>query len=212
MKEHPILFSTAMVQAILEGRKTQTRRIIKDTTPHWANDAYREHCIRSIRCPYGKPGDRLWVREKYRKYHVTKPDSDEIDLDHEVFEFAADKGIFPIPMQDGDGFQMYNKDGSEKMIPWRPAIHLKRVDARIFLEITNVRVERLQEISKDDAIAEGINPEVTGDDFYENYAKIGYRWIDAVPSYRSLWESINGPGSWEVNPWVWVIEFKRIEA
>lgn len=193
MKEHPILFSTPMVQAILAGKKTQTRRVIKfPENPDWALAWHRKSPSEKILfCPYGIEGDRLWVRETWAHYFHPHEQPNE-----PTFVFKAD-------YENGNGFV---NSGSE--IRWKPSIHMPRSASRITLEITNVRVERLQDISKEDAIEEGIRAEVTGDDLYENYAKAGYRWVDAITSYGSLWESINGPGSWEANLWVWVIEFR----
>lgn len=197
-----------MVQAFLEGRKTMTRRIVKPQPVHAQHHVYKgkiiyegEHriwCFKdmifenlidfpggedltrlALQCPYGKVGDILWVRETFLESGFKGN-----------YVYKAD-GILPLT-------------DKEK---WKPSIFMPRAACRIVLEITGIRVERLQSISKCDAINEGITPEVTGDDLYENYAKVGYRWIKAKESYQSLWESINGPGSWEANPWVWVIEF-----
>ena len=179
MKEHPIIFSTDMVRAILDGKKTMTRRVIK-------NPERYEH-IRECDfcCPYGQVGDRLWVREtlvitggRGSEYVAYKADGYELD-----------KGIFP-----------------EK---WRPSIFMPRWASRITLEITEVRVERVQEITEEDAIKEGICVvDNTEDGIYSspNYPDI-HRDI-----FMYLWDSLNtkrGYG-WEVNPWVWVIEFKRV--
>lgn len=211
MKERPILFSGPMVRAILEGRKTQTRRSMRPQpvekdgwfvwdghAPNSPYGAYSANHIdrRSInifvgRCsPYGKVGDRLWVRETCR-----------FDNDAPVFsvQYKADMAIRP-----GLGDPNFNR--------WRPSIHMPRWASRITLEITGVRVERLNEISDEDAIAEGISfhSDEYGYSAYGEYAGIGPARLSAVESFCSLWESINGAGSWSANPWVWVIEFKRI--
>ncbi len=163
-----------MVRAILEGRKTQTRRIVKSrykdrfgwgtAQPLILGD---EECFNSrYKCPYGKPGDRLWVRETWCP-----------DVEPYTFRYKA--------------------DGDEPLERWRPSIHIPRWASRITLEVVSVRVERLQNISEDDALAEGIT--------------LVERGTSPVDQFNKLWESINGPGSWEANPWVWVVEFKRIE-
>jgi len=209
MKERPILFSGPMVRAILEGRKTQTRRVVKGapTNPEsyllgchkgtWGihEDVEKDGGVHRLKCPYGVPGDRLWVRESFR----VSP-SRHVPDDHGTLTYSAD----------GDSIEF---DGSEidmkRLILGKgyPSIHMPRWASRISLEITGFRVERLNDISENDAFCEGT----------------GYRDIDGTshhagghPSYstgafKSLWESINGPGSWDLNPWVWVVEFKRLE-
>lgn len=175
MKERPILFSGAMVRAILSGVKTQTRRVAKMLPLDGA-------------CPYGKPGDHLWVRETHAP------------MIGGGWVYAADYTPERLRQKDGKGF-------------WKPSIFMKRAACRITLEIVSVRVERLQDISEADAIAEGVDlfqrahePRV-----YRDYShkKLHYG-LSAVGSYRTLWESINGPESWALNPWVWVVEFKRL--
>jgi hypothetical protein len=141
-----------------------------------------------VLCPYGQPGDRLWVRET----HSFVPDSDEPAGCSQVLYAAS-----------GDG--PYAK--------WRPSIHMPRWASRILLEITGVRVERLQDISEDDCWAEGIDAcDGLLDDMaiYEMARRMNRQFEEAAPTYAALWESINGAGSWGANPWVWVIEFKRV--
>ncbi|MBI7277659.1 hypothetical protein JEU36_30245 [Pseudomonas aeruginosa] len=189
MKERPILFSGPMVRAILGGSKTVTRRALnaqslklinygaqvgechylpEDGKVHQNSAGYYADF-----CPYGLPGDRLWVRETY-----------------------ADAGCRLTYRADTD-------DGAHcKVKKWTPAIHMFRKDSRILLEITAVRVERLQDITEDQAIAEGIDTHPMG--FYGNGC------ITAGGAFLELWESINGDGSWAANPWVWVIEFRRV--
>lgn len=179
--ERPILFSGAMVRAILDGKKTQTRRIVKpqpETThngePYWHIGGFRVRrdppCGNNpLPCPYGKANDRLWVRETHCHYG-------------DRYIYRADYGQF-TPISDGIGG------------PWKPSIHMPRKASRISLEITAVSVERLKAISEEDAIAEGI----------------GHSDVDAaVADYAALWERINGVGSWEVNPLVWVVQFSRV--
>lgn len=190
MKERPILFSSPMVRAILDGRKTETRRVYKPTeSSPWeilgedengkpwpfVQDEYGDFTLRP--CPYGEVGDRLWVRE-------TWADLRGKGFDTEV-AYKASTG--------SEGDEVRKSYG----IKWRPSIHMPRALSRISLEITGVRVERLQEITECDALAEGCSR--------------GGSW-DTAPSlqYRDLWEQINGPDSWDLNPWVWVIQFKRV--
>ncbi len=211
IKERPILFSGPMVRAILEGRKTQTRRIVKNHpgcgfeigTYHKAlTDRHGEQypaCTESfgifaedgswsIECPYGQPGERLWVREAWAPATAALP--------------LADGVIYRADYHTG----LERRYGDQK---WKPSIHMKRADSRINLEITSVRVELLNEISVEDSIAEGIEP-------VRNIWKLyGERIIGSADatgqprkSYASLWQSINGPGSWAANPFVWVVEFK----
>ena len=204
MKEHPILFSTPMVQAILAGRKSQTRRIIKPQ-PHssareivssnqWkgkdfvARFKYDDQDIYEVtnlyRCPYGQPGDHLWVRETFSIIGT---------------EVSRDPGSYAII----DEAPQYVYKGQkqphiEKLLKWKPSIFMPRTASRITLLITDIRVERLQDISNEDAIAEGINMGETP-------------CIEPMNAYAILWESINGKGSWDANPFVWVIKFERIE-
>ena len=199
----PILFNTEMVRAILEGRKTQTRRVVKNTFDHvfekFTNGVwpfYRNNQSHLVRreCPYGKVGDVLWVRETWVKN--LNPNSDDFGK----YEFKSD----------------YNWTHAIDLIRWKPSIHMPFEAARIFLEITNVRVERLYDISALDAINEGI--EYLGTGYYGPEWKCYFDAKHDTPSYvipfnsfMSLWVSINGENSWNANPWVWVVEFKRIE-
>lgn len=196
VNERPILFSGEMVKAILDGRKTQTRRIVKpqpsrhhwETIPGYELRVIGPHPIQGGRvgvrfshripqnqnddgvlwsvCPHGSPGDRLWVRETW-----------------------SQQGGLLLYRADGDR-------GNWDVWKWSPSIHMPRWASRITLEILRVRVERLCDISPDDCRAEGLPADNTD---------IGVRY-----GFGILWESIHGPGSWCLNPWVWVIEFKRI--
>ena len=213
MKERPILFSAPMVRAILSGQKTQTRRIAKDVRhPDLGNwytpgalvmECEPQHVIDRC-CPHGRPGDRLWVRETF----VQGYDADSNRLPMKTWYRASDR----VAWSDDDGW--------ETNIPWRPSIHMPRSACRILLEVTAVRVERLQDISEADAQAEGVEDvtkEVAPSDpefrFWRRYRDGGTNGYtdNAIASFASLWTEINGPGSWEANPWVWVVEFKRIE-
>lgn len=232
MKENPILFKAEMVRAILEGRKTQTRRNIAGFTQgaFWDHAGYEpfEHerglwAFRSkggskaagspeFRC-MGSAGDRLWVKETF--FDTRKFKGAPLFAAAPDFIYRADHDY---------------RDAKRKVIgchPWKPSIFMPRAASRITLEIVNVRVERLNDISESDAIAEGIKPwHAEKQVFWHNYLfesahpkrgeTITYKqhrikaYRTAVQSYESLWESINGPGSWAENPWVWVIEFKTL--
>lgn len=204
MKERPLLFSAPMVRALLAGTKTQTRRIVKPQPPTykpraawfepgvmgWAPPEVPSQDWHRVRCPYGQPGDRLWVRETFAKIDgQTQP---WIETDYRATYTHGDRL--------GDSLGIKKR--------WTPAIHMPRAASRITLEVTGVRVERLQDISEADARAEG-SPcvdEVTGREvLFPDASKCGTFKL----GYRSVWEAINGPGSWDVNPWVWVIEFRR---
>lgn len=191
MKERPILFSAPMVRAIFDGTKTQTRRIVKGT-PLLAISAFSHEHVADPKhgfCPYGQPGDRLWVRETFAK---------QFDGG---YTYSAD---FP------KGF----KPDKTTLGNWKPSIHMPRTASRIMLEVVSIRVERLQDINEWDAIAEGIEM-VAGPDginYYGNYGDDNSdTCLSPVDSYRTLWQSINGPDSWNENPFVWVVEFRLIE-
>lgn len=192
MKERPIIFSAQMVRAIIEGRKSQTRRAVKPVGrddgfvlldhgkgwwPYRSDDGESSmHTVRRggkeyldetpMDCPYGEPGDRLWVKETW-----------------------ASDGM--------GGARYYATDAVNDLRRKRPSIHMPRVFSRLTLEVTGVRVERLNDISEADALAEGVDCIKAGTPTERD-------------AYRYLWEDINGPGSWAANPWVWVIEFRRL--
>lgn len=179
-KFHPILFSTPMVQAIREGRKTMTRRTAKGV----------KYTVNQ--CPYGKVGDVLWVRETSTQESIT----DE----------APFKTIYKADV--GENYPM----GSNK---WKPSIFMPKSACRIFLEITDIKIERLQDISEEDAKAEGVETKkgswgtVHFIDYTSNVRGSGFDW--AKQSFKTLWQKINGSESWEENPFVWVIKFKQID-
>lgn len=223
-KERPMLFSGAMVRAILAGRKTQTRRVCKSAI--WIDmEDVPSHCTRygnvalPVKCPYGEPGDRLWVRESFEivrevcSYEVEE--YDYFDWDEEMYGPAKDALKAKCPRGGERALVTFMADGEESVSRWRPSIHMPRWASRITLEIVSVRVERLQEISEGDAMAEGVESAPAGavdptgwKDYRGGYAGKGS--CDARDSYRTLWESINGAGSWAANPWVWAVEFKRL--
>lgn len=218
MKFIPILFSTETVQDILDGRKTQTRRVVKSNgVIHTArkivfeDENWQGESGRKIKCPYGQPGDVLWVREAFIEGFQMSEGSykydDEGNLIPKIWH-KADNGL----RQWYDG----TSDWPTENIPWKPSIHMPKYACRIFLKVKSVRVERLQKISEKDAKAEGVLE--YDDGTFKNYFKTkGLRAMDGVEcllskgSFQSLWSSINGLDSWNSNPWVWVIEFEQIE-
>ena len=199
-KERPILFSGDMVRAILDGRKTMTRRVVKiaqhpqaERVQHfeglrWDWLRYDGLRLSTFKCPFGKTGDRLWVRETFR---LSDPN------DCACYE----------PCRCRSGQPMYRADGHyhDMEYKWKPSIYMPRWSSRITLEVTGVRVERLQDISEEDAQAEGAPLELGVLERTILGAKARYR-----SGFVRLWESINGPGSWDANPWVWCISFKRV--
>jgi hypothetical protein len=218
-KERPILMSAPMVLAILSGSKTQTRRVV----PQWQIPKELDHidaalcearwhavaqrhprywfavygtteseCVNELSssgcCPKGKPGDHLYVREAWASVGSTDPGLTVYRADYPE---CVPSGYENIPPADA--------------ITWKPSIHMFRRDSRITLEITDVRVERLQDISEEDAKAEGCDESTS-----ETAIAVG--WYEKPKrAFRRLWETINGDDSWDANPWVWVIKFKRLE-
>lgn len=227
MKTKPILFSGPMVRALLDGSKTQTRRVVKydirgpsepmdtfdwyDKTGKWVGAHGRSYPFKktnaALLCPYGQPGDRLWVRETWQGPLLQEF---EMDADPDWYrasnihqyqspkhcEYAADGGPKPEYMDTDDVMRQ----------GWRPSIHMPRWASRITLEVTGVRVERMQDISVADALAEGVNVHP----YHHNRPRTSR--YSPVQACRDLWEQINGPSSWDANPWVWVVEFKRVEG
>lgn len=192
-KERPILFNGPMVRALLEGRKTQTRRIVKAAKdPNigcWMTPgeiALDSTTVQECISPYGQPGDRLWVRETFQRF--------------------TDDGE-TIYRADQKSFDLMNDLKRDECLEarWRPAIHMPRWASRILLEVVSVRVERLNDISEADSIVECLQR--TQDGHAWHVEDEIHRATSPVDSYASLWEAINGPGSWDANPWVWVVEF-----
>jgi len=211
----PILFSSEMVNAILEDRKTQTRRVIKSRHESGLFQVAKnpEGKVTSIDSldwdesvldqandiqPKFYKGDVMWVRETFRKAH-------HYGFDYEFFQYKDGSTNTHCEIIDKD--QILHDD------KWKPSIFMPKEACRIFLEVTNVRVERLQDLSEEDAIAEGVKKHSDyGSTGYKLYTdpEAAYTDIDAIWSFESLWESINGKDSWNQNPWVWVYDFKRI--
>lgn len=229
MKERPILFSTPMVQAILKGTKTQTRRVVKPQ-PEFVADGIpfkmsgtipakgglpAQNVNTPIACPYGSIADVLWVREEhYRFGHWEHDNTKKRKSGRQAWKFVPDTDEIRYSDNPPSEYRKgrHHKDPSTPAWHRRLARFMPKAAARILLEITNVRVERLQQISAQDAIAEGIDyryDEETGYS-YKHYTKDKYG-PSPVHSFQTLWHSINGEQSWNYNPWVWVVEFKRIK-
>jgi hypothetical protein len=199
MRSRPILFSAPMVRALLAGTKTQTRRVVKARAdkdmgprcvlqPHEiAGEVNGGNYRNSV---HGEPGDRLWVRETWAVPHR--------------YDHLGPSNIPPLDVR-----THYAASEERGGLRWRPSIHMCRWASRITLEVTGVRVERLQDISQADALAEGIVQTHGG---YGLPAGEHFHAADQRESYLSLWEAINGTGSVQANPWVWVLEFRRLEG
>ncbi|HAU8241821.1 TPA: hypothetical protein JD824_RS21640 [Citrobacter freundii] len=206
MTERGMIFNTDMVRAILDGRKTQTRRMIKLSHERGMLNPVikgRNGEITSVSCrlapllcPYGQPGDRIWVRETFNGFwlddDVIQEIKNGISLASELCDYKADYS-----------------DDSKPAEGWTPSIHMPRWASRILLEITVIRVERLNTISQADAIAEGAPPSHPSIDSVSQE----YGFPDFSRSwFGQTWQHIYGEESWQANPWVWVIEFKRIDG
>jgi len=194
-KERPILFNTDMVRAILDGRKTQTRRIVKNVAE------IEGSIVEGVR-PM-QIGDLLWVRETHLNLNdfIGFDDPDGPDYYYRASHPDLKEAFPTLPLQ------------------WRPSLFMKKEAARIWLRVTNLRAETIQKISETDAINEGIFSkyiklfaETRWRDYTSNDQDAHGYWRCPVSSFRSLWETIHGPGSWDVNPWVWVIEFEVLST
>ncbi|ENO7635005.1 hypothetical protein ACFGSQ_001238 [Klebsiella pneumoniae] len=201
MSERGMIFNAEMVRALLDGRKTQTRRPIKWKQTRfteigeredgskwpWSEDA--EHaCDFWHPCPFGAVGDRIWVREAFRVHSRATDVATLVYKASERNSWTEQTRRVPVAV--------CNKLATPEK--WTPSLHMPRWASRILLEITGVRVERLRSMSQDDARAEGV------------IAASGP--MEAGLAFRELWDSIYGEESWKANPWVWVIEFKRVEG
>ncbi|POI37694.1 hypothetical protein C3E93_19825 [Klebsiella pneumoniae] len=249
MTERGMIFNGDMVRAILDGRKTQTRRPIKWKQTRfteigeredgskwpWSEDA--EHaCDFWHPCPFGAVGDRVWVRETWGVV------SHELDEDGRIQPWTPNRpatAIHEMPFGNGyyTGHAIYAADGDftwgdddgyeDGRSCWKPSIHMPKAASRILLEITDVRVERLNAISEEDAQREGVHTEVwdqtvvarnyaARDEFFQFWSEDMPHYVEMNQlyrsSFRSLWESIYGAENWLANPWVWVIEFKHVEG
>ncbi|ECI2509817.1 hypothetical protein AH654_12005 [Salmonella enterica subsp. enterica serovar Paratyphi B] len=205
MKERGMIFNAEMVNAILSGRKTQTRRPIKWKQTRFTEIAERddgslwpwaEDCERGgdiwFACPYGEIGDHIWVRETFR-VHSRATDVATLVYRASVRNSWTEQ-THRVPVA------VCNKPATPEK--WTPSIHMPRWASRITLEITDVRVERLRGLSEEDAKSEGIIPSAGG---------VLPGWEYRI-NFRDLWMDIYGTDNWEANPWVWVIEFKRVEG
>jgi hypothetical protein len=223
-----------MVRELLDGHKTQTRRVVKGRWEPLVHEVMRvngkwvwQTLDYDLTTPYGQPGDHLWVKETWQ---IARETLDyETGGEYDVFEWDSDIYGDPWEYLNGDArggcssALFYKADGEDKNpcqfypwidihgkkyrdqeIPWRPSIFMPRRASRITLEITDIRVEPLQDISEADAIAEGCKGVNCPPDHNDD--------LSPQEEYRTLWETINGSGSWTANPWVWVVEFKRLEA
>ena len=231
MKEHPILFSSEMVKAILAGQKCMTRRVVRkdisnqfdidvdDTVAAYINQLTGDSCNPVEICPYGSAGDRLWVRETwYYEEHMHDSTEGTPDLPGGLYShrlvYKADCPDYPVNV--GVGRQ-----------GWKPSIFMPRWASRILLEVTDIKVERLQEITEEDAKREGVPDEYPIPSVYcPRCAGLGSRSLKTIETgcpncdtakkrFKNLWDSINGrkPGkTWDDNPWVWVIEFRRVKG
>lgn len=227
MKSRPILFTGEMVRALLAGTKTQTRRIIKPQPPigvkvqfapiycgpdmendprpmlAWRIPGWMD--VKTRLCPYGQIGDQLWVRETWCRLTEIEPSPGSEECQTKTYYAATETE--PVMLCDGDGFSATRKDGGERS-PWKPSIHMPRALSRISLEITDVRVQRLQEISEGDAKAEGCTETQITE--WRGRPDPSMKWGSHRESYRKLWDEINGSGGWDLDPWVWALTLRRV--
>lgn len=232
MKERGMIFNAEMVRAILDGRKTQTRRPVKFPVldknlgcelagNELAGELSAGNYLNSA---FGKPGDRIWVRETWQAIHDYCDENGHVDERRYARSIPRHRGNYWHPVYEE---AWGNESREDREFPWRPSIHMPRWASRILLKITDVRVERLNAISEEDAQSEGVHTEVWDQTVVaRNYAAIDeffQFWSEDMPhyvemnqlyrsSFRSLWESIYGAESWQANGWVWVISFKRVEG
>ena len=195
MADRPIIFSAPMVRALLDGRKTQTRRVLKPQPEPLGRFVGFSGSAETARCKVRyAPGDRLWVREAFITGY---------DIDDKYGRPTGDKRVWYRATDSNLTWFDPDTETTLDNPPWRPSIHMPRWASRITLTVTDVRVQRLQEISEADAVAEGIE----GDDYgawlcYASEPKGQTHWADPRESCRTLWDSIHGPGAWGANPWV----------
>lgn len=212
MKARPILFSAPMVRALLNDRKTKTRRIAKGEALSWLDEGFSKIFVASksnALCPYGQPGELLWVRETFR---MQSRFTDLCKIFYKAHENASHTEFHEFVKTELVGEYQPTE-------VWKPSIFMPRWASRITLEITGVRIEGLNDISNKDAMAEGLFKTPIGsgysdvftlkDELYSDIIEGQVKaYDDPVLAYRALWNEINGIGAWEQNPWVWVIEFK----
>ncbi|WLG64798.1 hypothetical protein PSH90_12055 [Pseudomonas sp. FP1762] len=195
IKERPILFSAPMVRAILDGRKTVTRRPMKGSALKWLEEFVPEFVSHSANglCPFGRPGERLWVREAFglqvRHYGGGTGE-------HIVYRATNPNAIY-----------CKSAEGREYPVKWKPSIHMPRHSSRILLEITDVRVERLQDITYEQAAAEGVHRGPLREWCASDEGGACHKY--PIPAFRDLWQSTGG--DWDANPWVWCVSFRRVD-
>jgi hypothetical protein len=207
MTERPLLFQTEMVQAILEDRKTQTRRTVKLDTGQLESDSaerlsqtyfmFKENdlFVAGRNCPYGKPGDLIWVRETWESVPV------------------AISSIYSAESTQVENRIKFKADFVDSFERWKPSIHMPKAASRIWLMVESIGVERVQDINQANARHEGIESHYDGPRLIgcKNYLNEGPRYLStSCLSFASLWISINGLDSWKSNPWVWVIKFRVV--
>lgn len=210
MRERPILFNGAMVRAILDGRKTVTRRVVKPAPVGemtWNTGTIGGHVetwtddLRMFECPYGLPGDRLWVRESWQLHEKFTDNCVVVYKANERHSWTEFHRRYPLEVARGVPARPFQAHG------FRPSIHMPRWASRIMLEITDVRVERFQAITYEQAAAEGVHRH---NRMWSATDEGGSCHKYPEPAFRDLWE-ITG-GDWSANPWVWVVEFNRVEV
>jgi hypothetical protein len=244
MTERPIPFKGEMVRAILDGRKTQTRRAIRPVPTFngggaildadgGQEDYVEPYWVFPETCKYGKPGDTLWVRETWG---AVWPADEPVPLRQCEIEYRAD---LPPGCTDRPGKWPADEGNGPEVPKWRPSIHMPRWASRITLEVKGVRVERLQDVTEDDAKAEGCEARPFPGPWWQGYRDLGdgdlihqqaigdtapdwmiepkkmppTPWLDlsARDGFRSIWMGLYGPDAWDENPWVWVISFERVK-
>lgn len=222
IKEHGILFSAPMVRAILAGQKSQTRRLLQAQSAEcadvwadngdgtwssgWRGDGGNLATLETVRAPHGPVGRRLWVRETWR--------TEELQSGQDGVRFAADDVFAPIDNTEGaaEDWVIAHNNGA-RAAKWKPSIHMPRWASRITLEVTRVRVERVGDISEEDALAEGFADHAR-EPPDEDPREVGYQ--EHVPGafarerFADLWDEFNGAGSFAASPWVWVYDFRRV--
>lgn len=191
MKERPILMTPENAQKVFEGTKTQTRRIVKDINPTFLLESPTGQQIHNaMRCPYGEVGDRLWIRESWQEKAWSLTELNRVGF------LSAPRN--PRETYCNQALYAIHKGGYNRAIgdpgKWKPSIHMPRWACRTVVELTEVRVERLQSITDEDVIAEGVSANT-----------------QHLAAFVVLWESINGKGSWALNPWVWVLTIKLVK-
>lgn len=210
MRERPILFSGPMVRAIIDGRKTMTRRVVMPQCQRynldllqpdkvmypWPNDSDFGDVSRPIRCPYGRPSDLLWVRETFAYLYES---GFSVDPKSIIYRSDGDQASYRIDGEAGD-FSPH----------WRPSIHMPRWASRLTLRITEIRVERLQDITPRDARAEGVVPRCEAKNQTDH---LTHDIACHIEAFHSLWDDINFKRgySWDSNPWVWVVSFEKVK-